>query len=211
MASRMAVWSTPARAAAAGTVSPVWWDIAWFMCTNVRVRSRKFKSIGQKSLRVAYFLSPKRHYRFMTTLCARDTVRVNETAWERLYRLIELRRAQLDLTLSGLQVVGGPSPKWVQKLRSLTGPPSSRMRASLLDLDRALQWEPGTSWGLVEHDRSGWSDALLEDEEQSLLNVGPDEADNFGYIVAARLRAIPAGPERDAVMRKILEVLEVHR
>ena len=181
------------------------------MCTNVRERSRKFKSFGQKSGRVAYFFGQKAHYRFMTTVCARDTVRVNETAWERLYRLIELRRAQLDLTLSGLQVVGGPSPKWVQKLRALTGPPTSRMRASLLDLDRALQWEPGTSWGLVEHDRSDWSDALLEDEEQSLLNVGPDEADNFGYIVAARVRAIPAGPERDGAMRQILGILGVHR
>lgn len=147
----------------------------------------------------------------MSTSCARDTVRVKETAWERLYRLVELRRAQLDLTLSGLQVVGGPSPKWVQKLRSLTGPPTPRMRASLLDLDRALQWQPGTSWGLIEHDRSEWSDVILKDEEDSLVHQGPDEADNFGFIVATRLRAIPAGPERDAKMRRILEVLEVHR
>lgn len=147
----------------------------------------------------------------MTTLCACDAVRVNETAWERLYRLVELRRARLDLTLSGLQVVGGPSPKWVQKLRTITGEPTPRMRASMLDLDRALQWEPGTSWGLVEHDRSGWSDALLEDEEQSLLNLGPDEADNFGFIVATRLRAIPAGAERDEAMREILRVLGVER
>jgi hypothetical protein len=147
----------------------------------------------------------------MTAMCVRDTVRVNETAWERLYRLVELRRAKLDLTLSGLQVVGGPSPKWVQKLRTLSGPPTSRMRASLLDLDRALQWQPGTSWGLVEHDRSQWTEAVLQDEEEQLLEVGPDEADNFGFIVATRLRAIPAGPERDAVMRRILDALGVHR
>ena len=147
----------------------------------------------------------------MTTLCASDTVRVTETAWERLYRLVELRRAQLDMTLSGLQVVGGPSPKWVQKLRTMTGPPTPRMRASMLDLDRALQWEPGTSWGLVEHDRSDWSEAVLRDEEDQLVNQGPDEADNFGFIVAVRLRAIPAGPERDDVMRRILDVLGVHR
>lgn len=147
----------------------------------------------------------------MSTMCARDTVRVNETAWERLYRLVELRRAQLDLTLSGLQVVGGPSPKWVQKLRNLSGPPTPRMRASMLDLDRALQWEPGTSWGLIEHDRSEWSEAILRDEEEQLVHAGPDEADNFGFIVATRLRAIPAGPERDRRMRLILEILEVHR
>lgn len=146
-------------------------------------------------------------------MCARDTVRVTdtETAWERLHRLIELRRAQLDLTLLGLQVVGGPSPKWVQKLRSLEGRPTSRMRASLLDLDRALQWEPGTSWGLVDHDRSGWSEVLLREEEDSLIRGGPDEADNFGYIVATRLRAIPAGQERDEAMRAILAILGVHR
>lgn len=170
-----------------------------------------FKYSTKNLHRVAYLFVTKRHSAGMTTVCATDTVRVNETAWERLYRLIELRRARLDLTLSGIQVAGGPSPKYIQKLRHLSGAPTRRMRASLLDLDRALQWEPGTSWGLVEHDRSGWSEVLLADEEDTLVNFGPDEADHFGYIVAARLRAIPAGPERDEVMTAVLAILGVHR
>lgn len=77
------------------------------------------------------------------------------------------------------------------------------------DLDRALQWKDGTSWNLVDVDRSEWSAALLEDEENDLVNKGPDEADNFGYVVAARLRAIPAGPDRDLAMLRILDILSI--
>lgn len=138
-----------------------------------------------------------------------DTGVMKESEWERLYRLVELRRARLDLTLNGVQAVGGPSPKWVQNLRGLSGSPSSRMRASMLDLDRALRWEPGTSWGLVAEDRSKWSADRLRDEEEGLLEHGPDEADNFGFVVAARLRAIPEGRERDDVMRRLLAVLDI--
>jgi hypothetical protein len=145
----------------------------------------------------------------MESLASVDTLGVTETQWERLYRLIEQRRLRLDLTLAGIQAVGGPSPKWVQKLRYMEGMPTPRMRASMHDLDRALQWEPGTSWGLVEHDRSRWTPEVLEDEEHSLLELGPDECDNFGFVVAGRLRAIPEGKERDDMMRAVLNLLGV--
>lgn len=163
----------------------------------------------KKVCRVAYFCVSIPLYGYMSVCCDCEDARVTETAWERLYRLVELRRVKLDLTLSGLQVVGGPSPKWVQKLRMMSGPPTPRMRASMRDLDRALQWKDGTSWNLVDVDRSEWSAALLEDEENDLVNKGPDEADNFGYVVAARLRAIPAGPDRDLAMLRILDILSI--
>lgn len=136
------------------------------------------------------------------------TAVVTETQWERLRRLIDLRRDRLDLTLAGVHATGGPSPKWVHKLSFLTGPPSERQRASLSDLDRALRWDVGTSWGLVADDRSDWSEERLAEEEETLLNK-IDEANNFGFLVATRLRAIPEGPERDAMMRAVLDVLEV--
>lgn len=144
----------------------------------------------------------------MSTSARTDNGRMAESAWERLYRLVEQRRARLDLTLNGIQATGGPSPKWVQNLRGLSGPPTPRMRASLMDLDRALRWKVGTSWELVEHDRSAWSEDLLRDEEESLLDM-VDEANNFGFVVAARLRSIPEGPARDEVMRRILDVLGI--
>ena len=83
------------------------------------------------------------------------------------------------------------------------------MRASLSDLDRAMRWDVGTSWGLVEHDRSAWNEAVLLDEEASLVDFGPDDADNFAYVVAARIRALPEGQVRDDAMRRVLAVLEV--
>lgn len=145
----------------------------------------------------------------MTLTAMRQTPAVTETAWERLYRLVELRRARLGLTLPGVQAVGGPSPKWVQKLRVTTGEPTPRMRLSMLDLDRALQWPEGTTWGLVSDDRSGWSQAILDDEEAQLLDQR-DEADHFSYVVAARLRAIPEA-QRTEVMRAILDLLDLRR
>lgn len=130
-----------------------------------------------------------------------------ETPWTRLYRLVEARRVALDLTQAGIQAVGGPSPAYLRKLPNFTGPPTPRMRASLLDLDRALEWPDGTCWSLVNDDRSTWSNDLLQDEEASLLER-QDEASHFGYVVAARLRAIPVA-ERDDVMRAILALLDV--
>ena len=144
----------------------------------------------------------------MSTSARVDTSDVTETQWERLYRLVEERRTRLDLTQAGIQATGGPSPAWLRKLPHMVGEPTQRQRASLQDLDRALRWPVGTSWGLVEDDRSGWSEAVLQDEEEQLLER-IDEANNFGWLVATRLRAIPEGPERDAVMRRVLEVLGV--
>lgn len=144
----------------------------------------------------------------MSVTYARHTFAVTETQWERLYRLVEERRTRLDLTQAGVQATGGPSPAWLRKLPHLVGPPTQRMRASLSDLDRALRWKVGTSWDLVEQDRTGWSEEVLLDEEESLL-AQIDEANNFGFLVATRLRAIPEGPERDAVMRRVLDVLNV--
>lgn len=134
---------------------------------------------------------------------------MTETPWERLRRLIDLRRTRLDLTLAGLNAVGGPTPKWVNNLKSLTGPPTPRMRASLHDLDRALQWPDGTSWSLVADDRSSWNETVLKDEESSLVETR-DEADNFAWLVAARLRAIPEA-DRYRVMSEILTILDINR
>lgn len=143
----------------------------------------------------------------MTLAAMRQTPSVTETQWERLYRIVDARRTRLGFTLAGIQAIGGPSSKWIQRLRTTTGAPTSRMRRSMLDLDRALQWREGTTWGLVADDRSGWSKEVLEDEEEQLLELR-DEADHFGFVVAARLRAIPM-EERTEVMRHILELLDV--
>lgn len=75
-------------------------------------------------------------------------------------------------------------------------------------LDAALRWKPDTSWNLVAHDRSNWSPEILGDEEESLL-AEVDEADEIAFVIAARLRAYPEGPERDEKMRALLAVLEI--
>jgi len=144
----------------------------------------------------------------MSALLVGDTLAVTETQWERLHRLIEHRRKILGLTLSGIQTIGGPSPRWVQKLRGMEGRPTDRMRRPMRDLDRVLRWPQDTTWSLVDADRSAWAQELVDDEERELLEA-VDEADEIAYVIAARLRAIPAGPERDDVMRRLLAVLDI--
>lgn len=142
----------------------------------------------------------------MTALRMGKDVLVTETSWERLFRLVEARRTRLGLTQSGVQAVGGPSPAWIRRLPLIEGEPSARYAAAMNNLDRALQWPEGTSWSIVTKDRSGWSEDVLEDEEHQLVDETHDEADHFAHVVAARLRAIPAG-QRDSVMRDIFRVL----
>jgi hypothetical protein len=144
----------------------------------------------------------------MSTALLRENPRVTETQWERLYRIVERRRSLLGLTLKGLQAVGGPSPAWVQKLKTMEGEPTDRMRRPMRMLDAALRWRPDTSWELVALDRSGWSRELLGDEEESLLER-VDEADEFALVVAARIRSFPEGRERDDAMRRVLAALGI--
>jgi hypothetical protein len=133
---------------------------------------------------------------------------VIETQWERLHRLIERRRKVLGLTLEGIQVVGGPSPRWVQKLRNIEGQPTDRQRRPMRDLDRVLHWPLDTTWGLVFDDRSSWSDDILRDEEEQLMEM-VDEVDELLLVVGERLRGIAAGSERDDAMRRVLAALDI--
>ena len=143
---------------------------------------------------------------FYAKVCA-----MSETSWERLYRLAEARRGQLGITQNGLQGLGGPSAEWLRQLPGRTGDPSPRMSSSLRDLDQALGWPAGTSWGLVKDDRTGWIPAMLEDEEETLV-YGASQSDaendlrNFETIVLAALRAMPL-ERREQAMRDITRLL----
>ena len=144
----------------------------------------------------------------MTITGLGDTCLVTETQWARLHRLIERRRKILGLTLDGLQVVGGPSGRWVQKLRGMEGQPTDRMRRPMRDLDRVLHWPLDTTWGLVADDRSAWSEAVLLDEEEQLMDM-VDEVDQLLLVIGERLRGIPEGDVRDAAMRRVLNALDI--
>lgn len=133
---------------------------------------------------------------------------MNETSWQRLYRLIEARREQLGITRSGLNALGAPSSEWVRKLQNEEGRPRMKQAGALRSLDGALGWPSGTAWGLVNDDRSTWAPGLLEDEEHQLvygdaLRGVEQEIRDFQTIVAARLRMLPE-VEAHATMRKIL-------
>jgi len=145
----------------------------------------------------------------LTNLRHTRVVTANETQWERLFRIVERRRKEvLGLSQEGLHIAGAPTPRTLQNMRTRTGEPTHRMRLPLRQLDAALGWRQDTSWGLVAEDRSGWSEAVLLDEEEQLMEQ-VDEAAEFGLAVTMRLRAIPEGPERDEAMRRVLEVLDV--
>lgn len=190
------------------TLCPI--GVGWcgFMWRNLRGTYALVHTQHENFFKGAYFLGTDAHHVRMSQTCVRDTSCVTESQWERLYRLIQQRRKILGLTLDGLQAVGGPSPKWVQNVQRQEGEPSDRMRRPMRKLDLALRWPVDTSWNLVSYDRSSWDEILLTDEEEQLMEQ-VDEADEFAYVVAARVRAIPAGEERDAVMRQVLAVLGV--
>lgn len=178
------------------------------MPTNLRTTFAFVHPIWGVFVKKAYFLAQETHHVGMTTLAVRDTSPVTENPWERLSRLVERRRKILGLTLAGVQAVGGPSPRWVQKMRENEGAPTDRMRRPLRMLDLALRWPEDTSWNLVALDRTGWVDEVLEDEEEQLME-SVDEADELAYVVAHRIRAIPRGPLRDEAMRRVLAALDV--
>lgn len=142
-----------------------------------------------------------------------QSLAVNESQWERLYRLVEARRSHLGLARNGLQERGGPSSETVRGLKDRQGVPSPRMRRSMDDLDRALEWSRGTSWSLITDDRSDWSRESLASEEHELVRgqgEPTDEADmaNFTTTVRTKLRAMPAD-QREAAMTQILRLLGI--
>lgn len=136
---------------------------------------------------------------------------VNETPWQRLYRLAEARREHLGMSRADVKAKGGPSSESVRKLQHYEGAPSIRQAPTLRDLDAALNWPLGTAWGLVADGREGWGPDALEDEEHSRIfgdedsDTAPDQR-HFETILHATLREMPAD-EREQVMAEILKVL----
>jgi hypothetical protein len=120
---------------------------------------------------------------------------MNETNWERLYRIVEERRSRLGYSRTKLHAAGGPSSETLRALSLREGPPSIRQQKSLADLDGPLGWPVGTAWGLVADDRSDWTDDCLTDEQHALIDgpsLSPDENDlsNFATTILLKLRAM---------------------
>jgi hypothetical protein len=138
---------------------------------------------------------------------------MTESPWERLYRLAEARRSHLGLARNGLQERGGPSTELVRGLKDRHGAPSPRMRRSLDDLDKSLEWAVGTSWSLVTDDRADWSRESLSAEEHDLVRGTGDpatetELSHFATIVLAKLRGMD--PERrESAERDIQRLLGI--
>lgn len=144
----------------------------------------------------------------MTPVALRHDVTVTtENPWVRLHRIAEARRHHLHLTQTGVQNIGGPSPAWINKLTREEGAPSVRHAPHLRRLDAALRWPEGTALSLVRDDRSGWSEDVLADEEQSLIEAH-DVVDEFLLIVGNRLRSLPEG-QRKGRMSAILDALAI--
>ena len=101
---------------------------------------------------------------------------MNENAWQRLSRIVYARMDHLGITQADLTRLGGPSPAWVRKLKATTGQPSSRHTRSLRELSVALGWDADTARSLLVDDRSGWSEAVLADEETALVEDGHQSA-----------------------------------
>ena len=128
-------------------------------------------------------------------------IRPNESPWERLQRIAKARLRHLGIKQQKLPERGGPSLSWLMKLNENEGPPSGRHTDYLSRLDRALEWPAGTSWSMVNDDRSDWSDDILEDEENSLV-FRRSEVDAFLFMVGLTLRGMP-DDERDSAMSDI--------
>ena len=177
-----------------------------FISATVAQRWRN-ASVSAKFLRaLAYQRAPAPPLLDVSTTGMRnDGAMTDESPWARLHRIANARRQRLGLTLAGMESAGGPTGAWLRSLRTTTGAPSLKSAHALAALDEALRWRPGTSWGLVAEDRSGWADALLTDEEAQLVEED-DEAGHMGTIVAARLRLM-APDDAARAMAEIMRTL----
>lgn len=145
--------------------------------------------------------------------------------WQRLHAIVEDRIDQLGLTRDAIRARGGPSSEWIRKLKEQEGKATIKQAASLLDLDAVLGWDAGTSRGLINDDRAGWSKATLEAEAHDLVTtnlpdpiVAPEakgalskeERDirTMQTQVAAGLRAM-SPDDRQRAMREIMRILGI--
>lgn len=145
--------------------------------------------------------------------------------WQRLHAIVEDRIDQLGATRDGLHARGGPSPAWIRALKDREGPATVKQARSMLNLDAVMGWNAGTSRGLVNDDRTGWSKTALDAEAYDLVHtnlpapvVAPeakgkltkDERDirTVQTQVAAGLRAMSPDDRRRA-MREIMRILGI--
>ena len=112
-----------------------------------------------------------------------------EAPWQRLHRHIETHRRDQGMTLADVDAAGGPSPRWVQAIRTRIGEPTHRMRLPLRQIDKALGWPDSTAWRIA----SGQLDE-------------PDPVDALAVAVSQRWRALPPD-ERAAFEARILAVI----
>ena len=125
--------------------------------------------------------------------------------WKRLARIARLRLKRLGITQEAAQAAGGPSVSWMTKLPHQEGPVSVRQDPHLARLDRALHWPEGTSRGIVDRDRAGWSEQALEDEADELVHL-TDKRSNAAWLIEQRLRAMP-DEVADDMIRELFRVL----
>ena len=147
------------------------------------------------------------------------------TPWQRLHSIVEDRIDQLGATRDGLHARGGPSPAWIRALKDREGPASVKQAKSLLDLDAVMGWNAGTSRGLINDDRKGWSKTALDAEAYDLVHtnlpaplVAPEAKGKLSKEerdirtmqtqVAAGLRAMNAADRRKAMLA-IMRILGV--
>jgi len=145
------------------------------------------------------------------------------TPWQRLHSIVEERIDQLGATRDGLHARGGPSPAWIRALKDREGSATVKQAKSLLDLDAVMGWNAGTSRGLINDDRKGWTKTALDAEAYDLVHtnlpaplVAPEakgklskEERDIRTIqtqVAAGLRAMSAA-DRQKAMREIVRIL----
>lgn len=146
--------------------------------------------------------------------------------WQRLHSIVEERIDQLGLTRDAIRARGGPSSEWIRKLKEQEGKATIKQAASLLDLDAVLGWDAGTSRGLVNDDRKGWTKAVLDDEAYRLVHtnlpdpiVAPESNVRFSAEerdiqtmqtqVAAGLRAMKPA-QRKKAMLEIMRILGIN-
>ena len=149
---------------------------------------------------------------------------MNMTPWQRLHAIVSERIDQLGITRDALHTQGGPSSAWLRALKDREGHATPKQARSLLDLDAVMGWDAGTARGLVNDDRSEWSQEALDAEAYDLAHTNlPDPVVANGAprlsraerdvramqtIVAAGLRSMDDDQRRKA-MADIARILGV--
>lgn len=125
---------------------------------------------------------------------------VDENPAERLARAVKARRLDLGLTHVQVHTGGGPSAPTLQKIEQARAP--SMLDATVVALERALKWAPGSVRAIQEGGEPTPLGVLMEHRTDSAGHLVTVTVDVGEPLTEAEKRELIAAAEAEILRRK---------